>query len=191
MESNWFTIKLARWTFILQEYDFDIIHRPNRVNQNVNGLSQNPSSNEEDTTGVHWHGDVDLDTILRWHASTYLCTLLECFGDVFQTNMDDGDPHDVDMELEGNGALHIYDDALVIAYLQAWEILIGLTPKERDCVVHRAKRFKWEDNSLLWMWAYGQVKVVFCPKQRESLVKHVYEELGHYGVWWTYSLLPT
>jgi hypothetical protein len=33
--------------------------------------------------------------------------------------VDDGDPHDVHMELEGNGALDIYDDALVIAYLQA------------------------------------------------------------------------
>jgi hypothetical protein len=31
--------------------------------------------------------------------------------------MDDGDSHDVDMELKGNGALNIYDDALVIAYL--------------------------------------------------------------------------
>ncbi len=52
--------------------------------------------------------------------------------------MDDGDPHDVHMELEGNGALDIYDDALVIAYLQVGEILIGLTPKETVCVVHRA-----------------------------------------------------
>jgi len=63
--------------------------------------------------------------------------------------MDDGDLHDVDMESEGNGALDIYDDALVIAYLQANEIPIILTPKERDRVVHRAKWFKWEGNSLL------------------------------------------
>jgi hypothetical protein len=52
--------------------------------------------------------------------------------------MDDGDPHDVDMELEGNGALHIYDEARVIAYLQVGEVPIGLTPKERDYVVHKA-----------------------------------------------------
>jgi hypothetical protein len=56
--------------------------------------------------------------------------------------MDDGDPHDVDMELKGNGALDIYDDAPVITYLQANEVSIGLTPKENDYVVHRAKRFK-------------------------------------------------
>jgi hypothetical protein len=28
--------------------------------------------------------------------------------------------------------------------------------------VHKAKRFKWEGNSFLWMWANGQVKVVPC-----------------------------
>ncbi len=39
------------------------------------------------------------------------------------------------MELEGNGTLDIFYDAPIIAYLQAREVLIGLTPKERDCVV--------------------------------------------------------
>ncbi len=77
-----------------------------------------------------------------WYAFAYLCTLLGCFGDVLQTSMDDGDPHDVDMELKGNGALDVYDDAPVITYLQANEVSIGLTPKENDYVVHRAKRFK-------------------------------------------------
>ncbi len=38
--------------------------------------------------------------------------------------VDDGDLHDVDMELENNGALNIYDDAPIIAYLQACEIPI-------------------------------------------------------------------
>jgi acyl-CoA synthetase (AMP-forming)/AMP-acid ligase II len=44
-------------------------------------------------------------------------------------------------------------------YLQVREILIRLTPKERDCVVHKAKWFKWEGNSFLHMWT----KVVPCP----------------------------
>jgi hypothetical protein len=57
-----------------------IIHRLGKVNRDVNGLIWNPSSNEEDTIRVHCHGDVDLEVIPRWHASTYLCTLLGCFG---------------------------------------------------------------------------------------------------------------
>jgi hypothetical protein len=64
-------------------------------------------------------------------------------------DLNDGDFHDVDMESEGNGALDIYDDGPIIPYLQASEVLIGLTPKEKDYVVHKAKWFKWEGNSLL------------------------------------------
>jgi len=97
--------------------------------------------------------------------------------------VDDGDPHNVDMESKGNDALDIFDDALVIAYLQVGEVLIGLTPKEKDVLyMHRAKRFKWEGNSFLRMRANGQVKVVSHPTQSESLVKHVHEELGHFAV---------
>ncbi len=46
--------------------------------------------------------------------------------------MDNVDSHDdQDIELEGNGALDIHEDALVIAYLQIGEIQIGLTLKEQ------------------------------------------------------------
>jgi hypothetical protein len=76
------------------------------------GWVETPSSNEEYTTGACWHGDVDLKAISWWHASAYLCTLLGCFGDVPQTSVDDGEPHDVGMESKGNGALDVYDDAL-------------------------------------------------------------------------------
>jgi hypothetical protein len=41
-----------------------------------------------------------------------------------------GESHDVDIEQEGGGALHIHADAPIIAYLQAYEISVGLTPKE-------------------------------------------------------------
>jgi len=115
MKLDRFTGKLTMWAFIL--HDFDIIQKLGRVIQDVDGLNRNPSSNKEDTIGVHWHGDVDLEVVLGWYAFAYLYTLLGCFGDVLQTSMDDGDPHDVDMESKGNGALDIYDNAPVIAYL--------------------------------------------------------------------------
>jgi hypothetical protein len=120
------------------------------VNKNANGLSLNPSSNEEDTIRALWHGGADLEVILGWHASTYLCTLLGCSKDVLQTSVDDEDAYDVhlyDMESEGNGALNIYDDAPIITYLQASEVSIKLTPNEKGHVVHRAKQFKLEGNS--------------------------------------------
>jgi hypothetical protein len=52
--------------------------------------------------------------------------------DVPHSSMDNGDSrHDQDIELEGNGALDIHEDAFVIAYLQIGEVPIGLTPKEQ------------------------------------------------------------
>jgi hypothetical protein len=73
---------LARWAFILQEYDFDIINEIGRVNQDVDGLSWNSNSSKEDTIGVWWHGDVDLEGILRWNVYTYMCTMLGCSREV-------------------------------------------------------------------------------------------------------------
>lgn len=55
---NCFIGKLVKWVFILQEYDFDIIHSANRVNWDANRLSWNPSSYKEDTTRACWHHDV-------------------------------------------------------------------------------------------------------------------------------------
>jgi hypothetical protein len=46
--------------------------------------------------------------------------------------------HDAYVEPKGNGAL-IYENVLVIAYLQIGIVLIRFTPKECDCIVHRAK----------------------------------------------------
>lgn len=66
----------------LHEYDFNVICRVGMVNRHANGPNQNPSSKEEDIIKVCWHGVVDLEVILRWHASTYLCTFLRCYNDV-------------------------------------------------------------------------------------------------------------
>jgi hypothetical protein len=44
MESNQFIRKLVKWALLLYEYDFDVVHKVSRINQDVDGLNQNPSS---------------------------------------------------------------------------------------------------------------------------------------------------
>jgi hypothetical protein len=56
--------------------------------------------------------------------------------------MGGGDSHDANIEPNSDGALNIHMHALVIAYLQMNEISIGLTPKEQNQIVHKAKWFK-------------------------------------------------
>jgi hypothetical protein len=62
--------------------------------------------------------------------------------------------YDLGSQLEGDGTLNIYENAVIIAYLQVGEVLgIRLTLKEHDQVVHMAKQFKWGRNSFLQMWS--------------------------------------
>jgi len=53
MKFDLFIKNLAKWALILKAYDFDIVHKVSKVNQNVNCLSQNPCSNEENIISAH------------------------------------------------------------------------------------------------------------------------------------------
>ncbi|CAM6127310.1 unnamed protein product [Calypogeia fissa] len=46
MESSKLTGKLARWALILQEYDFQVVHRAGVANLDADGLSQNPCTSQ-------------------------------------------------------------------------------------------------------------------------------------------------
>jgi hypothetical protein len=59
------------------------------------------------------------------------------------------DSHDVNIESNGDGPLDISKYVLIITYMQIGEVLIRLTSKECDGVMHRAKRFLWEGDSHL------------------------------------------
>ncbi|CAM6120664.1 unnamed protein product [Calypogeia fissa] len=46
MESSKLIGKLACWALILQEYDFQVVHRAGVANLDVDGLSQNPCTSQ-------------------------------------------------------------------------------------------------------------------------------------------------
>ncbi|CAM6108287.1 unnamed protein product [Calypogeia fissa] len=51
-ESSKLTGKLARWALILQEYDFQVVHRAGVANLDADGLSRNPCTSQQDDTGA-------------------------------------------------------------------------------------------------------------------------------------------
>jgi hypothetical protein len=65
MELDLFIRKLTRWTFILHEFDSDIVHKAGGVNRDVNELNQNPSINKKHTIKVRWHGVASLKVVLK------------------------------------------------------------------------------------------------------------------------------
>jgi hypothetical protein len=49
----------VQWVFILQEYDFQVVHCASLVTQDAYGLNQNPCTSQHDGIGVRWHGEIN------------------------------------------------------------------------------------------------------------------------------------
>jgi len=106
MTNDKLTGKLARWAFILQEYEFKVIHRPGITHQNADTMSRRPLITFEDFSGTRQ----DFDQILIIpvsEASSYLA-LLQC-------------------NLVEHPILDIWEDFDILRFLQHGEYLPQVT----------------------------------------------------------------
>ena len=168
MESDKLTGKLARWELILQEYDFDVVHRLGTANLDADGLSRNPSTSQQDATGARWHDEVDEEMVPGWHASAFLSILvphtdIEGYSATPRSVASDVDPTNLEISDEVTSRRDIHDDALVLEYLRIGGISSTIGTKERDRILQRAKRFRWEKGLVLRVWEEGQVCVIPHP----------------------------
>lgn len=62
MELDKLICKLSSWAFLLQEFDFKVVHRAGITNLDAGGISRNSSPLGEDLTGLCGMGIV----IKRW-----------------------------------------------------------------------------------------------------------------------------
>jgi hypothetical protein len=186
MESDKLTRKLARWALMLMEYDFKVVHRAGLVNMDADGLNRNPVPSQADATGARWHVDDGEDSLPGWHCSTFLCLLVMHGNTTEEATVPTVDE---DGGKESKGARDIFEDVDVMKYLKEREVKATWSTKERDRVLQRAKWFVWERTHLLRLWPDGTKKVVPTPEERVKLIKHAQEDLRHFGVRRTYSLL--
>jgi hypothetical protein len=168
------------------EYDFKVVHRVGLVNMDADGLSCNPIPSQADAIGATWHVENGEDLLPGWHCFAFLC-LLAMHGDT--TGEATVATVDADGGEESRGAKDIFDDEDVMLYLKAGETKAIWSCKEKYQVLQRAKRFVWERTHLQRLWLDGTKKVVPTPDDRVKLIKHAHEDLGHFGVRRTYSLL--
>ncbi len=76
MTNNKLTGKLAHWAFILQDYEFKVIHRLDITHQNADTMSRRPLTTSEDFLEARQDFD-QIPTIHVSYASSYL-GLLQC-----------------------------------------------------------------------------------------------------------------
>lgn len=186
IESDKLTGKLARWALMLMGYDFKVVHRAGLVNMDADGLRCNPSLSQVDSTGPRWHMEEGEDSLPGWHSATYL-SLLAMNGDVTKEAI--VATVDADGGEEFGGAKDIFEDEDVMKYLKHGELATTMSAKEKDRIQQRAKRFMWEGDHLLQVWPDGNKKVVPVPLERVKVIMHAHEDLGHFGVHKTHSLL--
>jgi hypothetical protein len=140
MESDKLTRKLAWWALILQEYNFQVVHRFGVANLDVDGLSRNPCTNQKDNTRARWHGEVDEEMVSSWHASAFLCLLgvdssMEGHMTSYSSQRVDGQFSNPKVG-DGNIDHHdVHDHTLVLKFLRTSMVLSMVSAKERDRVL--------------------------------------------------------
>jgi hypothetical protein len=91
---------------------------------------------------------------------------------------------------DGSTSHHdVHDDTLVLEFLRTSMVPGMVSAKEKDRVLQRAKRYRLEGTHIFHVWEDGRVQIVPHPAQKGSIMQHAHEELGHFGVKRTYSLL--
>jgi hypothetical protein len=141
MESDKLTDKLTKWALLLQEYNFEAVHRAGITNLNADGLPRNPSPSDEDLTGARWHGDCDQEAVLGWYAAAFF-TLF--FSTVVEVSI-----HGSDDETDRPQAIvDIWEDLPVLHKLQEGTLPFSTSAMERDRIEHRLTRFRWEKGLL-------------------------------------------
>ena len=182
MKLDKLTGKLARWTLLLKEYDFEVVHCAGITNLDADGLSRNPSPSDEDLTGAKWHGDCDREAVPGWHAAAYLTLFSGAVIEVPIQGLHDKTDRP-------QAIADISEDLPVLQKLQQGTFPSSTLAMERDMIGHRITRFCWENGLLFRLWSDGTRRIVYRLDQRAFLVRQVHEEFGHFGIRMTHLML--
>jgi hypothetical protein len=105
--------KLVHWAFILQEYEFKVIHQPSITHQNVDTMLQRPLITCEDFLEARQDFD-QIPTLYVFYAFSFL-TLLQC-------------------NLVEHPIVDIWEDLDILKFFQHGEYPPQVTSSHRDCI---------------------------------------------------------
>ena len=122
MTTQKLTGKMARWSLLLQEYDFTVQHRAGVDNTNADRLSRFPLVSDQNAPVLDWsRGEIPP------------CQAMAVLGGLALSL----------------GKKDIWADKEVLHFIQTHQHTKGLTAQERDRIYRRARGYRWLGSSLL------------------------------------------
>jgi hypothetical protein len=153
--------------FILQEYEFKVIHWPSITHQNADTMSQRHFTISKDFSETRQDFD-QIPIVHVFYTSNYLA-LLQC-------------------NLVEHPIMDIWEDLDTLKFLQHGEYPPQVTSSHWDCIQLRSKHYSWKDNHLIWCLPQGD-KMVPLPHEWPGLIDNIQSELGHFGIKHIYKFL--
>ena len=160
MTTEKLTGKLARWSLLLQEYDFTVEHRPGKENTNAGCLSRCllPSLAKA--------------PVLDWRKGEILAPAT---FPAFMAGVKRGLP-----KIEEDN--DIWNDMGVLHFLTTHQYPSGVTARARDRVYHQAKAYRWMADNLFKLLLGGVMVVVPKPGERAKITLDTHWGMGYFGV---------
>ena len=184
MTNDKLTGKLARWALILQEYDFDVVHKAGTAHLDTDGISRNPAISSADDSGARQDGCTNQPD---WESAGQVVVYLGLLSDGRPQTEDTSQAEAVFPQLGGD----VWGDTQVMRYLQEGKLPEKGSAGDRYRVLQRAGRFRWTDQQQLMRIGLDQdgEAVVPRPEEREAIISNAHERLGHFGTRRTHDLL--
>ena len=143
MTTTKLTGKLARWSVLLQEFDFVVEHRAGTENTNADFLSRYPLTGKGEPAILDWNkGDYNQP------PATYLAFM------AYAT---------VPLATHMGGAEEIWEDHEVLQLVKTHGYPPGLSSKARDRIYRRGRNYRWMGSSLFRILEGGKMVVVPRP----------------------------
>ena len=160
MTTQKLTGKLARWSLLLQEYDFTVEHRAGTANTNADCLSRYPLPSSANAPMLEWTKGEVLAPV------TFLALMVRAAP---TTNV---------AEEERD----IWEDAEVLNFILTHKYHDGLSAKSKDRIYRRAKSYRWMGDGVMRLLQGGAIVVVPGPADRQEIVAATHQGMGHFGV---------
>ena len=171
--------KLARWSLILAEYDFDIKHRPGKLNTVPDYLSRQPVDHKEEG-GVSSHicsHPMPTQSMRRYSqlltALAFTAGVVEGSSDVWPT-------------------ADIWDSPLAIAFVKGELTFQDVQPEVWATLTRKCAKYEWH-NDKMWRLTGGRIggmmREVPPPQDRRAVILRVHHSIGHLGRDRTYHVL--